>query len=131
MSFLTALKGDVVKVFNWIGSPKGQAVISLTETGVEAAFPAADGVITLLNTWGTEIFKSEALAMAAGATGSNTQKAASVLNVLTPEVIAFAKAQGTPIPDAAKIQAINDGLVKIFNILAGTDTTPAQGSTAA
>lgn len=128
MSFLSALNGDIKKVFSWIGSPKGQAVISAVEVGVEAAFPAADGAIALLNTWGTEIFKAEAMAEAAAATPSattNTQKAAAVLNVVTPQVIAFAEQYKLPAPTAATIATINTALVTALNALTGTTSTPA------
>ena len=128
MSFLSALGGDIKKVFGWVGSPKGQAVVAIGEGVAEDMFPAATGAINLLNSWGTEIFKVQSMAEAAAATGSSAQKSAAVLNTVTPQVIGFAKANGTPIPDAAAIQKINDNIVEILNLLTGTAPTPAKAT---
>jgi hypothetical protein len=128
MSFLSAIGGDIKKVFQWIASPKGQTVIHSVETGIEAAFPAATGAINLLNAWGVEIFKTEAIAAAAAATpgtDTNMQKAAAVLNVLTPQVLAYAQQYKLPAPTAATIATINTALVTALNALTGATATPA------
>jgi len=94
MSWLSTLGNDVKKVFKWLGSSKGQAILSTGEGVVEAIDPALDGVVNLTNTWLQEIFKAQALATAASANATGgVQKAAMVLNTVTPQVIAFAKAQ--------------------------------------
>lgn len=127
MSFLSALKGDIKKVFGWVGSPKGQAIVAVVEGAAEDVFPAATGAINLLNSWGTEIFKVQSMAEAAGATtGSNTQKATAVLSTVTPQVLSFAQANGLPAPTVANIQKINDNLVEILNLL--TTATPPAGA---
>lgn len=125
MSFLSALKGDIKKVFGWVGSPKGQAVVAVVEKAAEDAFPAATGAINLLNSWGTEIFKVQSMAEAASATGSSTQKATAVLSTITPQVLSFAQANGLPAPTAVSIQKINDNIVEVLNLLTGTTTTTA------
>jgi hypothetical protein len=125
MSFLSALKGDVKKVFGWIGSPKGQAIVAVAEGAVEDAFPAATSAIGLLNSWGTEIFKVQSMAEAATATGSNLQKAAAVLNTITPQVLGFASTNGLPTPTSAAINKINDNLVEVLNLLTGVASAPA------
>lgn len=120
MSFLSALGGDIKKVFGWLGSPTGQAIVATGEGIVETVFPAATGIINLINKWATEAIKVEGIAVAAGSgDGSGTQKAAIVLNSLTPEVLDFAKANGLPAPTAATIASINTDIVSILNKLTG------------
>jgi hypothetical protein len=127
MSFLSAFGNDVKKVFSWLGSTKVQAVVGVAEAIAEAVDPALDGVITLTNTWVQEIYKAQALATAAVATGStgNAQKAALVLNAVTPQVTAFLKSQGLSAATATQLQAANDALVAFLNALGGTATSAA------
>lgn len=131
MSFLSAFGNDVKKVFGWLGSPKGQAIIRTGEAVVEAIDPALDGVVTLTNTWLQEIYKAQALAVAAaaGSTGG-TQKSAMVLNAMTPQVLAFLKTQGLAPANSAQLQVANDALVAFLNALGGTATSAATTSTA-
>jgi len=130
MSFLSAFGNDVKKVFGWLGSPKGQAIIGTGEAVLEAVDPALDGVVTLTNTWLQEIYKAQALATAAGATGTlgNTGKAAMVLNAVTPQVMAFLKTQGLAPANSTQLQAANDALVAFLNAL-GSTATPASAAT--
>jgi hypothetical protein len=123
MSFLSALGGDVKKVFGWLASPKGQAVVQLGEGIVEDAFPAATGVINIFNTWATEAFKVQAIAEAAGS-DVGAQKASVLLNTITPEVLAFAKTHGLPTPTADKLAQVNNAIILAINILSGTETVP-------
>jgi hypothetical protein len=118
MSWLGTLGNDVKKVFGWLGSPKGQAVLSAGEGVVEAVDPALDGVVNLTNTWLQEIFKAQALATAASASATGgVQKSAMVLNTVAPQVIAFATAQGLPIPTGVELQNANNALVAFLNAL--------------
>ena len=129
MSFLSAFGNDVKKVFGWLGSPKGQAIIGTGEAVLEAIDPALDGVATLTNTWLQEIYKAQALAVAAsaGATGG-AQKSALVLNAMTPQVLAFLKTQGLAPANSTQLQAANDALVAFLNALGGT-AVPATVAT--
>jgi hypothetical protein len=121
MSFLTALGGDIKKVFSWLASSKGQSVISTGETIIESVFPGATGIVSIVNTWIAEAFKVEGLAVgAAESEGTGAQKAAIVLNTVTPQILAIAKANGLPTPTAAIIASVNDDIVGIINKLAGT-----------
>ena len=136
MSWLSTLGNDVKKVFGWLGSPKGQAVLSAGEGVVEAVDPALDGVINLTNTWLQEIFKAQALATAAAANATGgVQKSAMVLNTVTPQVIVFATAQGLPIPTGVELQNANNALVAFLNALGAGSTatanTPATPATPA
>ena len=125
MSFFSALGGDVKKAFGWLGSPKGKAVVQIGEAVVEDIFPAATGVINLINTWATEAIKVESIAEAAGATsGSGEQKATIVLNTLTPQVLAFAKEHGLPLPTPENVSKVNDAVISILNLLTGKITPP-------
>jgi hypothetical protein len=124
MSFLSTLGADVKKVFDWLGSSKGQAVIAAGEGVVESVYPPATGIINLANTWLSEIIKSEGLAAGAAAqTGTGVQKAAIAINAVTPQAIAFAAAHGLPAPDAEAISKANDALVAFLNAFG----SPAKG----
>ena len=96
---------------------------------LEAIDPALDGVVTLTNTWLQEIYKAQALAVAAsaGATGG-AQKSALVLNAMTPQVLAFLKSQGLAPANSTQLQAANDALVAFLNAL-GSTATPAPAAT--
>jgi hypothetical protein len=126
MSWLSTLGNDVKKVFTWLGSPKGQAVVGTAEGVVEAVDPALDGVISIANNWLREIYTAQALATAAAAGGTGgAQKSALVLNALTPQILAFAETQKLPIPTAIDIQNANNALVAFLNALGAGSTTTA------
>lgn len=118
MKFLNFL-GDIKKVFQWLGSAQGQKVIATGEAVAESIYPPATAVINLANTWLTEIIKTEAIGVAAGAgTGSGAQKAAMVITAESPVVLAFAQQYGLSAPTAAQIAAANDALVAFLNAFA-------------
>ena len=126
MSWLSTLGNDAKKVFGWLGSPKGQAILSAGEGIVEVVDPALDGVVNLTNTWLQEIFKAQALATAASANAtSGVQKSTMVLNAVAPQVIAFATAQGLPIPTGIELQNANNALVTFLNAFGGGSTATA------
>jgi hypothetical protein len=115
--------GDIKKVFTWLGSPAGQTTISTGEAVVEAAYPPATGIITIANSWLTEIIKTQAIASAAGAAeGSSTQKAAMVISAEGPQLVAYAQQHGLPIPTADQIQKANDALVAFLNAFNAAET---------
>lgn len=117
-TFLDAAGADIVKVFNFLGSPKAQAVISTGEAVAVAIDPALSGFFTLANSWLSEILKTQALATAANAgSGNSAQKAAIALASITPQVLAFAQSNGLPIPTSTKIEEANTALVTFFNAL--------------
>jgi hypothetical protein len=126
MSFLGTIGKDFKAVFAFLGSAKGQQVVSGVEglavagaTAFGAGAPVA-AALSLINTWGTEIIKTEALAAAAGSqTGSGAQKAAAVLAAIDP-AIQFAAANGLPAPSAANATIINNALVVALNALGAT-----------
>ena len=127
-SFLSAVGGDVKKVFSFLGSPKGQQVIQTGEGLAVAAAgaiagPGASNIVGdflgMANTWMTEIFKTEAIATAAAQQeGTNLQKATAALTAMTPQALAFAQQHGLPAPTAAQLQAANDALVAFGNAFA-------------
>jgi hypothetical protein len=115
-------------VFSFLGSAKGQAIVTAAEGVVETIEPGSAGLINLANSWLTEIIKSETLAAAAGeATGSGSQKAAMVLSAVTPQVTSFLLANGiTSAPTAAELNAANAALVAFANAFnVPNATTPA------
>ena len=118
-SFKTVLSevgSDVKKVFAWVGSSKGQAVVAAGESVVETVDPALTGIINLANTYITEAVKTEALATAAGQqTGTGTQKAAAVLTSVTPAVLSYAQQAGLPTPTATQIANANTAIVAFLN----------------
>lgn len=129
MGFLSALKGDFKKAFSWFASPKGQAVVQATEGLIEDVWPAATGLINIINVWGTEAIKTETLAAAATTgDGSGLQKAAIVLSTVTPQVLAFAQENGLPTPTAATLSSVNDDIVAIINKLTGVTPVTAAST---
>ena len=118
-SLLQKVGSDVRKVFEWLGSAKGQGVIAAGEAVAVGVYPPASGIIAIANTGLTEIIKMEAMAVAAGQqNGSGVTKSAAVLQTLTPEILAYAEANKLPTPTADKIQAAANSLVAFLNALA-------------
>lgn len=125
-SVLDKLGTDIKDVFSFLGSAKGQAVVTAGEEIIETIVPGSAGAITLFNNWFTEILKTQALATAAGAqTGSNAQKAALVLAAIGPQAVQFAQVNGLPAPTAATIDTVNSLLVQAFNSFTVAPSTPA------
>lgn len=123
MSFISALGGDIKKVFSFLTSTKGQAIITAGEGVVETVWPAATGIINLVNKWLTKVIVVEGVAQAAGqASGTGIQKAAIVIADLTPVILADAKQAGLPTPTADTITQVNNQIVAILNLLSGGAT---------
>lgn len=119
-SVLQTIGSDVAKVFAWIGSPKGQSIIATGETAVETIAPQLTGLINLANSGLAEIVKIEALAAGAAAqNGTGAQKLTAVIASTTPAILAYAEANGLPVPTAANIQNAVNGLVAFANALEG------------
>lgn len=119
-SLLDTIGSDAKSVFKWFLSAQGQKVIQTGEAIAEAIDPGLTGVINIANSWMAEIIRTQALATAAGMqSGSDKEKAAMTINAVTPEILAFAKQNGLPIPTADKIQKANDALVLFLNALDG------------
>lgn len=119
-SVLETLGGDVKSVFAWIGSPKGQAVITAGEGAVETFEPGLTGLINLANSGLAEIVKVEAIAAgAATQNGTGAQKLTAVVAATTPAVLSYAEANGLPVPTATQIQTAVNGLVAFANALEG------------
>ena len=117
-SVLSAVGADAKKVFAFISSPKGQAVIATGETAIEVVDPAASGLVSLANAGLTEILKVEGLAAAAGQQdGTGSQKLAAVVQAVTPEVLAYAEKSGFPNPSGEQIQNAVNALVAFGNAL--------------
>lgn len=117
-SILTVLGSEVKAVFKWLASPTGQKVITDVEDVAEAIDPPLTGIITIANGWLAEIFKTQALASAAGqATGANQEKQTMTINGVRSQVLAMFKAHGYPAPSPAQLQKANDALVAYVNAL--------------
>ncbi len=120
-SFLSTIATDAKKVFSWIGSPTGQAVIGAGENLAVAIDPALSGLVPLVNQWITNIVETETVAAAAASqSGTGIQKAAAVLANVTPVVLAYAKQAGLSTPTATEIANANTALVAFLNALNGT-----------
>jgi hypothetical protein len=122
-TFLSTLGADAKKVFSWIGSSKGQSVITAGEAVAEAVADGVDPGLAALNpliaSWTQEVFKVESLSASAGAqSGTGVQKAAAVTSTLTPAVVAFAQQNGLAAPTAAEINAATTALVTFLNAFA-------------
>lgn len=127
MSILSSIGSETKKVFEWIGSPKGQAIITTGEGIVEDIDPPLTGLINLANLGLAEIVKVEALAASASQqTGSGPLKLIAVTEALTPQILDYAQKNGLSTPTAAQIQAAINGLVAFGNALeAAPVATPA------
>ena len=123
-SVLETIGGDVKKVFAFLGSPKGQAIVTAGEGLVEDVDPALTGVFNIANNWLTEIFKTQALATAAGVTPgeSSEQKAAAAIAAAGPQLIAYCAQNGLPAPTASTLKLANDGLVQFLNAIGAPST---------
>jgi hypothetical protein len=117
-SVLKHIGSDAAKVLGWLGSSKGQATIGAGEAIVEAVYPAATGLISLANSGLTEIIKLEALGTAAGAApGTSVQKGTAAVAALTPQVLAYAEANGFSTPTGDQVQTMVNLLVAFGNVL--------------
>lgn len=126
MSFLSGLKvfgHKIETIFSWMGSPAGQTVISAGEAVVETVAPNSIPLVNLVNAWMQKAFTVEALAVAAGqSSGTGADKAALVMQSITPQVLTYAQQSGMAPRTASQIQAANDGLITIIKAL--TDPAP-------
>ena len=115
-TLLQKIGGVAKDVFTFLTSSRGQSLIATGEGLAVAINPGIGSVITIANTWLTEIIKAETLAAAAGTQdGTGTQKSALVLSAVTPQVLDFAKANGLATPTADKLAAANKALVEFLN----------------
>lgn len=137
MSFISVLDTigkDAKKVFSFLGSAKGQAIVAAGESVVESVDPLTSGFFTLANNWLAEILKTQALATAAAASaGADTQKAAIALSTITPQVLAWAQQNGLSTPTADTLATANAALVTFFNAFGVTSANaiPAMTSSVA
>jgi len=125
MSFLSVIGKDAKALFGWLGSSKGQAVVTAGEgLAVDVATVAGVGApvqaaINLINSWMAKIMTTETVAAAAGQqTGSGAQKAAAVLASIGPELNQY-----FPATTVANATIINNALVTILNALGEPTTT--------
>jgi hypothetical protein len=128
MSFLSGMKvfgTDIVKVFTWFGSPKGQTVVAAGESFLETAIPASTPIVDLFNSWAQKAYTVEALAVAAGkSTGTGADKAIVAISSITPQVLTYAQQAGVSPRTTAQIQAANDAAVAFIKAM--TDPTPTK-----
>ena len=132
-TFLSKVGADFKKVFAFLGTPKVQSAIVAGEAlgeGIAHAFNPGLAVFDpLISNWTQEIFKAEALAAAAGQqSGSGPQKAAMVLNTLTPQVVTFAEQNGLAIPTGNNLNLANSLLVQFLQVFKPADTTVASAT---
>jgi len=121
MSFLSAIAKVPKAIFGFLASSKGQALIQTGEGVAVAIDPALAGIITLANSWIGRALTVEALATAAGQQqGTGTQKAAAVMNAITPQVLQY-------FPNARQdqIAKANDAIVAFLNAF-DAPATPGQ-----
>ncbi len=126
MSFLSGLKvfgKDIVKVFTWGASEKGQAVISESEKVLVAAVPAAKPIVDLFNYWAQKAYLIESLAVASGqATGTGPEKSAITTQNVAPEVADYVTKEGLAPRTPEQVQKANDAVIAFINAM----TQPAQ-----
>lgn len=138
-SFLSAVGHDVLGVFSFLGSAKGQSAITGIETVATTiatvinpgAGAALSGIEALFNAGLKEIISIETVATAAGQqSGTGAQKAAAVISAIAPQTAAFLQSIGVSNPTAVQSQAIattiNNGIVAVLNSIPApvASTTP-------
>jgi hypothetical protein len=121
MSFLSGIKAfgkDVAHVLGWAGSPTGQKVIGVVETGVEAIVPASAPVVNLFNEWAAKAYTVEAIGAAAAANAvTGADKSIAVTEAIEPTVLQYAQSEGLSPRTAAQIQAANDAAVAFIKAM--------------
>lgn len=136
MNWLKKVGTAFKDVFQWLGSPKGQAIVQTAE-GVAVAAGTAAGVggivtagVNLVNNWLAEVIKTETLAAAAGTQdGTGTQKAAGVISTMLPQLLTFLEANGYSTANVnAQATSINNAAVALLNALGTAPTTPVAGA---
>ena len=119
----------IAKGFEFIVSPKGQAIIGAGETALDIAFPPAAPVVAVVNAWMQKAALIEGKAAAAadlGVTATSTQKATAAIAAVAPDIEAIL-AQYKLLPLAPEsLQKINDAVITIANEL-----TPEPAPTSA
>ncbi len=112
---------DIVKVFSWAASPKGQAIVATGEAIVETAFPVSVPIINLANAWFAKAYQVETLAVVASqATGTGAEKSALAIQTITPQILAYAQQEGLAPRTADQIQAANIAIVAFINAMTQT-----------
>ena len=129
MSWIKKVGTVIVKGFEFLYSPKGQAIVAAGETAAELAFPPAEPVVAVVNAWMQQAAVVEGKAQAAASLGvnaSSTQKAEAAIAAVTPDIEAILQKYNLlPLP-AASMSKINDAVLTIANEL-----TPAAPATPA
>src|SRR6185437_606398 len=121
---------DIVKGFEWLGSPKGQTVVKAAETAVDIAFPVAAPVVAIVDAWIQKAEVVEGKAQAASSLGANvtsTQKATAAIAAATPDVEAILSQYKLLKLSPDSLAKINDAVLAIANEL---QPDPAAGPAA-
>lgn len=128
MSFWSGLKvfgKDIVKVFAWAGSDKGQAILATGEGVLETLIPGTTPIINLANSWLKKAYVVEGLAEAAGkSAGNGAEKSVMAIQTITPQVLQYAQEEGLQPRTAQQIQAANDAIVAFIKAMTENPATP-------
>jgi hypothetical protein len=120
MSFLSSVGKGFKAVFDWLASPKGQAVLVTGGDVVATIDPALAGIVGLAESWIQKVITTETIAAAAGSQqGSGAQKAAAVISAIQPEVSKY-----FPTATADQIEKANAAIVAFLNAF----ETPVAGA---
>lgn len=115
-SFLSAVGKEFKTVFHWLASAQGQATIAGAETAATAittainpaAGAALAGIEALVNAALKQVVSAETVAAAAEAqSGTGAQKAAAVIDAVSPQVSAILQSLGVKQPAADQVQSIS------------------------
>jgi hypothetical protein len=121
MSFLSSVGHGFKAVFDWLASPKGQAVLVTGGAVISTIDPALAGIVGLAESWIQKVITTETIAAAAGAQqGSGTQKAAAVISAMQPEIAKY-----FPTATATQIEQANASIVAFLNAFSVEETPKA------
>ncbi len=134
MRFLSGFKvfgKDIEKAFTWFGSSNGQRTVAAGEAVIETIYPASEPIVALFNAWAKKAYAVEALAVAASqSTGTGVAKASLAMQTVTPQVLAYAQAEGLAPRTAAQIQAANDAVVAFIKAMTDAALTASAAKVA-
>jgi hypothetical protein len=127
---IVTILDDIAKapeeVLAWLGSPTGEAVVSIGETALETALPQVTGIVNIFNKYLTEAIKVETISVAAATQPgtASVQKAQAVVADVGPQVIAFAEANGLATPTADEILKLNNLAVEFLQVFKPAPAAP-------
>jgi hypothetical protein len=120
VSWIKKLGMDIVKGFEALESPKGQAIVGAAEAVTMAIYPPSAPVVAIVNSWMQRAAVIEGKAQAAaelGVTATGPQKATAAIAAVAPDIEAIIQQYKLLPLTPAQMSAVNDAVIVIANAL--------------